>query len=182
VAEELMAAQAAGEPADTHAPEAFLAKGIEVLNGIALAKLGCRMFREHEQCRSLLARTHRFRAFNQAGLFSLAKDVARLTADSIDAGALQKTAPPPQGENWGSPRTLESLVAKYSDASTAHSILGPLYGAYNLRHADAHLPGEDLTEAYGLLGIERSMPFVIQGFQLLDSCVAALYMIARIMR
>jgi hypothetical protein len=48
VSKELLDAQAAGEPADTSAPEAFLPRGIEVLNQIALAKLGYRMFRAHE--------------------------------------------------------------------------------------------------------------------------------------
>jgi hypothetical protein len=182
VSEELLAAQAVGRPAVTQAPEAFLAKAIEVLNRIALVKLGHRMFREHEQFRTLLARAHRFRAVDQAGLLSLAKDVARLTADSIDAGALQKMVPPPKGETWGSLKSLECVVAKYCDVSTAHSVLGPLHGAYNLRHADAHLPGEDLAEAYQLLGIDRSLPFVLQGFELLDSCVGALFKIAKILR
>jgi hypothetical protein len=182
VSKELLAAQAAGEPADTQAPEAFLAKGIEVLNRIALARIGCRMFREHEQFETLLARVHRFRAVDQAGLFSLAKDVARLTSDSIDSSALQRTVPPPKREKWGSLKSLEAVVGRYSDASKAHSALGPLHGAYNLRHADAHLPGEDLTEAYRLLGIDRSMPFVLQGFELLDSCGGALFEIARILQ
>src|ERR1019366_1515321 len=102
--------------------------------------------------------------------------------DSIDSIALQRMVSPPKGEKWGSLKSLEAVVAKYSDASKAHSALGPLHGAYNLRHADAHLPGEDLAEAYRLLGIDRSLPFVLQGFELLDSCVGALFEIAKILR
>ena len=140
------------------------------------------MFREHEHFKTLLARTHRFRAVDQAGFFSLAKDVARLTADSIDTRALQRKAPPPQGEKWGSLKTLEHVLANHSDAARAFSVLGPLHGVYNLRQADAHLPGADLTEAYRLVHIDPSAPFVMQGYQLLRSCVTALYEIVSILQ
>ena len=181
VSEELLAAQAAGTPADTQAPEPFLTQGIELINRISTAKLGCPLFREHTQFRALLARAHRFRSINQAGLLSLAKDIARLTADSIDARCLQRIVPPPRGEKWGSLKSLEQMLAKHSGPSRAQSVLGPLHGAYSLRHADAHLPAEDLTEAYGLSGIDPSAPHVVQGFQLLNSCVTAFYEIARIL-
>lgn len=182
VSNELLAAQASGTPVNTQAPEQFLAKGIELLNEVAAGKLGFRLFREHEHFKTLLARTHRFRAVDQAGFFSLAKDVARLTADSIDTRALQRKAPPPQGEKWGSLKTLEHVLANHSDAARAFSVLGPLHGVYNLRQADAHLPGADLTEAYRLVHIDPSAPFVMQGYQLLRSCVTALYEIVSILQ
>jgi hypothetical protein len=62
VSEELYGAQAAGTAADTQTPEPFLATGIDRLNRVATVKLGCRLFREHQQSRTLLAHTHRFRA------------------------------------------------------------------------------------------------------------------------
>ena len=139
------------------------------------------MFRDHDQFPSLLARTHRFRAIDQVGLFSLAKDVARLTADSIDVNCLQKVEAPPSGEKWGSLKSLEHVLARYCDAATARSMLEPLHGAYNLRHADAHLTSSDLSEAFELLEIDPAAPVVVQGCQLLSSCVAALYEVGRVL-
>ena len=144
VSEELLASQAKGAPADTQAPEKFLPKGIELLNDVALEKFGFRLLREHEHFEQVLSRTHRFRSLDKTGLLSLAKDVARLTADSIDASALQRVSRPSKRERWGSLKTLENVLALKVGSTRARSLIGPLVGAYELRQADAHLPGSDL--------------------------------------
>ncbi len=126
--------------------------------------------------------THRFRAIDQAGLFSLAKDLARLTADSIDAAAIQKLVPPPKGEKWGSLKSLEKLIASLIAADKARLLVGPLVGVYELRLADAHLAGSEIDEAFELAGVDRSKPFVHQGFDILNSCVAALYAILDVLK
>jgi hypothetical protein len=179
VSQELLASQAQGVPADTHAPEEFLPKAIELLNKIADQKLGFQLFREHEQFESIISRTHRFRSVDRAGFFSLAKDLARLTADSVDASGLQRIAVPPKGEKWGSLKTLEKVLALQVDSTRAHSLLGPLHGIYNLRQADAHLPGTELDTAFGLVGVDQKLPLVLQGCQMLHSCVSCLYAIAK---
>ena len=79
-----------------------------------------RIFREHADFKALLAGAHRFRATDQAGLFALAKDLARLTADSIDATAIQKIVPPPRWEKWGSLKSLEKLLAGRIGAEKVH--------------------------------------------------------------
>src|SRR5262249_4545318 len=111
VSEELLAAQAEGQPAHTQAPEEYLSKAFVLLNETASAKFGFLLFREHADFSSLVARSHRFRATDQAGLFALAKDLARLTADSIDTAAIQRIVAPPKGEKWGSLKSLEKLLA-----------------------------------------------------------------------
>src|SRR5688572_23736207 len=128
------------EPADTQARAPFLEKGLHALAEITLERLGFSVLREHEIAKELLKRTHRFRAVDKDGLYSLAKDVARLTADSIDATAIQKIVPPPKGTRWSSLKSLENLVALRVDPQTARSMLGSLVGVYELRHGDAHLP------------------------------------------
>src|ERR1022692_4268977 len=50
--------------------------------GNTLESLGFPLFRGHGQFDDILARTHRFRSTDQAGLFSLAKDLARLTVSA----------------------------------------------------------------------------------------------------
>jgi hypothetical protein len=179
VSKELLASQMEVVPANTDAPEAFLLKGLTMLNRLAKAKYGITIFRSHEQIPELIERSHRFRATDKDGLFALAKDLARITADSFDVKAMQKLAPPPKGTKWGSLKSLENLLATTLDPSRARAILSPLVGIYELRHADAHLSKKDIEDTFTLLSVDRKLPTIIQGYQLLNSCVSSIYEICR---
>ena len=182
VSTELLAFQVRANPADTKAPEEYLEHGIEDINILSREKLGITLFREHELLPELLEKTHRFRAIDDSGLFALAKDIARLTADNLDTEKIQRIAPPPKNAQWGSLKSLENLLALKIDANQARLITGGLVGAYELRHADAHLPGKNVQEAFDLLHINRSLPTVIQGYQLIHTCVSSLYLIIDVLR
>jgi hypothetical protein len=182
VSAELLESQVEAEPAETQAPEAYLPRVISLLNSLASERLGFALFREHAQYRAIVAHAHRFRAIDAAGLYALAKDIARLTADSIDGSSLQKIVAPPKGTNWGSLKSLEKVLGLKVGADKARTILGPLAGAYELRLADAHLSPEDLSNAFQLVGIDPSQPFVNQGARLLASCVLALYEVAEVIK
>lgn len=182
VSEELLASQMKAEPANTQAPEAFLKDGLKLLNVLALQKLGITLLRDHAYIPELIEKSHRFRAIDKAGLYALAKDVARLTADSIDAAAIQTIVSPPKGTKWGSLKSLENLIATKIDPRIARSMLGSLVGVYELRHGDAHLPGEVVDEGLDLIGIDQRLPYVHQGHQLLHSCVSSIYGIADVLR
>ena len=182
VSEELLASQIKAVPASTKAPEPFLSKGIGFLNQISLEKFSFHLFREHEQKSQLLTICHRFRSIDLSGFLSLAKDLARLTADSIDTTALQKIVSPPKGTKWGSLKSLENVLAKYVEPERARSLLSPLVGIYELRHADAHLPSSELKESFDLVNVDDSMPFVFQGHMILHTCVSSLYGIANVFR
>ena len=112
---------------------------------------------------------------SRGSFFSLAKDLARLTADAIDTAAIQKVVAPPKGEKWGSLKSLEALIALKVGPARAHTLLGPLFGVYELRQADAHLPTSDADSALGLVKVDQRAPFVTQGYQLLHSYVSSLY-------
>lgn len=178
VSEELLASQVSAEPADTQAPEAYLREGLQLVDARFQSTFGIKLFRDHDQRDEILEKTHRFRATDLAGLCALAKDVARLTADSIDVAALQPIAQPPKDIKWRSLKSLENVLAKKVPPEDAHSLLSPLVGAYDLRHFDAHLPSSQIEDALRLLQVDRSKPFVEQGSMLLHSCVSALYGIA----
>jgi hypothetical protein len=180
VSEELLASQMKADPANTQAPEEFLAKGLSRLNYLAKAKLGITIIRQHDQIPELIARAHRFRATDKEGLFALAKDLARLTADSIDASALQKLVSPPKGMKWGSLKSLENLLATRIDPDRARAMLGPLFGIYELRHADAHLPSRESGDALSLVRVDQNAPYVTQGYQLLHACVSSIYGICQV--
>jgi hypothetical protein len=120
-------------------------------------------------------------ASHQAGFFALAKDLARLTADSIDAAAIQNFVAPPKGERWGSLKSLEKLLAEKTGGQKARDLLTPLVGIYELRNADAHLAGSNIDDAFSMVCVDRSQPIVFQGFQLLDSCVSSLWAILEVL-
>jgi hypothetical protein len=182
VGDELFALQAKGVPVNTQAPEPFMRRMIEELNQLSADRFGFSLFREHEHFETVLVRTHRFRSTDQAGFFALAKDVARLTADSIDGPSLQGIVSPPKGEKWGPLKALEKVLASKTGADEAHRVLGPLFGAYELRQGDAHMPSNELAESLKLVDVNSTAPFVLQGYELLDACVTALAEIAEIFK
>ena len=181
VSDELQASQVHASPADTQAPEAFLGKALAALQSSGEVALGIRILRQHEYVKELLPRLHRFRAMDRQGLFALAKDVARITADDIDAKQLQTIASPPKETEWGSLKSLEKVLATRIDPDKARSLLSPLVGIYELRLADAHLPTDDVKQAFKLVGIDESLPPTTQACQLLHAAVSSLYRICRIL-
>jgi hypothetical protein len=124
----------------------------------------------------------RFRALEPDGLFTLAKDLMRLIADRIDTVALQKLVAPPKGEKWGSLKSLEKVLATLVSADEARAIMGPLAGAYDLRLADAHLPPDELDNAFALVGVDPSTQPIKQGLSLIVAVVDALYKVGCIVR
>jgi len=178
VSRELLMAQAEGEPASTHAPEAFLRKTIDLLNENAKLRFGNALIRAHPEHDRLIHLVHRFRAVDEAGFYALAKDLARLTADSIDVAGLQAIVPVPKGEKRGSLKSLETVLATVLDPAKARSTMTPLFGTYELRLADAHLPPTELEKAFEMVNAERKAPWINQGARLLGSVVGALNRIA----
>lgn len=177
VSEELLAAQMKARPADTQAPEAFLKHGLEQLRQASLNKIGESVLRDHADIADLVKRCHRFRPVEQGGLFALAKDLARLTADSFDVATLRRAIPEKDTE-LGSLKLVERLIAGSTSKETARKMVGPLFGIYELRLADAHLAHSDLAESLKLAGVDSEAPLVFQGFQLVHACVATLYLMA----
>lgn len=180
VSEELLASQAQAEPARTQAPEQYLEKGIETLNALALKKLGFNLFRKHDQIPAILSQTHRFRAVSNDGLYSLAKDLSKIIADSLEAKAMQVLVPPPDNTKWGSLKTLEKLIASKIGGENARLLTGPLFGIYDMRLADAHLSPSDINSALALAKVDSNLPKVFQGFQLLNTFVSCIYSIIAI--
>lgn len=181
VSDELRASQARARPARTDAPERYLAEGLETLGRLLEEKAGVAgVIRPHGDVPGLFRRTHRFRATDRAGLLSLAKDLARLTADSFDAAAIQKRVKPPKGTEWGSLKSLENLLATQVGPERARAVMSSLFGVYELRLADAHLSSGELDEALEKVGVDKAAPYVVQGYQLMRACVGTIYAIIKI--
>lgn len=181
VSEELLASQMKATPAHTQAPEKYLPIAWSFLNEISINIFCEPLFRTHEQHQEIMNHSHRFRSVDREGLFALAKDLARLSADSIDAKVLQKKTPPPKGEKWNSLKSLEMVLATIIGPEDAHEVMGPFFGVYEMRLGDAHLPSSDILEVFNLLGIDPNINPVFQGFQLLHRFVSSLYSVASIL-
>jgi hypothetical protein len=175
VAAELLSAQMGHGPTDTRAPERELVKWLELLDEFFQARYGNPLFRGHSERLPLLASVHRFRALTAGGVLSLAKDIARITADSIDIPLLREIVKPPSDQKLGSLKLLQAAMANSIGADAARAIMGPLVGIYDMRLGDAHLPSSSIGEAFELVGIEDvSISPVDQALQLLDSACSTL--------
>jgi len=182
VSAELLASQVRADPPKTQAPEEFLAHGIKAANYFAQEKINIDLFNEHEVIPEIIERTHRFRAIDKAGLFSLAKDIARITADNLNTSGIQSVVPPPSGKKFGSLKSLEFLLASKVGNDTASSILAPLFNVYDLRLGDAHLPSKGIQDVFSSLKIDQKQPYIQQGGQMLHSVVSCIYKIIEVLK
>lgn len=182
ISKELHASQVLAEPADTKAPEKYLPISLDYINKSTLELFGFCLFRDHESIPDIVKSIHRFRSVTQETFYGLAKDLARVIVDNLDAASMQKIISPGKGERWGSIKSLEKLLSSKYDSDFVRKIMAPLVGVYELRHADAHLPGSQIEEAFSLIDIDRNSPFVIQGEQMLHYVVKSLFTIFELFR
>lgn len=171
---ELLDAQMRTTPANTMASEKELPRVIKMLDDAVEARTGAKLFKPHNATQDIQRSIHRFRALDEHGLLSLAKDIARLTVDRIDVGPLRAIAVPPKGENWQSLKSLEKALATIVAEQQARAIMAPLFGIYELRLGDAHLPSSEIDTAFSKSGVDRTANRVVQGQQLIAGAVAAL--------
>ncbi|MGH7490296.1 MAG: hypothetical protein ACREMY_32515, partial [bacterium] len=149
-------------------------------NGAFAERYGKALFRPHSDSADVFKSCHRFKALNATGLYGLAKDLVRAVVEPIDTAVLHQIVAPPDGVNWRSLKSLEKVLGTVIGEERARAELGPLHGIYNLRLADAHTASEDdLDEAYSLARVRRTLPFVMQGRDLLITCVTSLHGIAK---
>lgn len=181
VSAELLSAQVRAEVAETQAPEQVFAEIRSKANVAFEQKFGVPLFRHHDQIDAIMQRIHRFRALDEPGFLSLAKDVARVTADSIDVARVQSVVAPPMGEKLGSLKSLELALAKISSTVLAHKIMSPNFAAYDLRLDDAHLPKSDRLASFLILKIVDADASMTKGFKLLHETVLAWYRIHSIL-
>lgn len=180
VSAELLSSQMAAKPADTLAPEAFLERALDRLNATFAARWGLPLLRPHDDTKDIVRRTNRFRSTDLPSLLSLAKDIARLSADSIDVAPLHRIVPLEKGEKRGSLKSLERVLATLLPADDARKIVGPLVGIYNLRLGDAHLAAGELDEDFELAQVDRTAIPLQQGLQILLSTLNTLTTIANV--
>lgn len=176
---ELHASQVRAQPVQTLPPERFIADALHDADRAFRKRWGAPLLRDHQDFDEIVTRVHRFRSLDKAGFLSLAKDLARLSADLIDQKSLHSVAPPTNGQGTGSLRSLERVLATITDAPSARSQTSRLVGIYELRLGDAHLPSEQFNEAMDLVTIPRDISWLTKGAYMIDAFVRSFYEIAR---
>lgn len=174
VSAELLASQANAKPAPTKAPEMQLRPVYDDLNAAFLKLTGKQLFGSHHALDEIFRRIHRFRALENTGVLELAKDLARVTVESLDGDSLSVLAPTPKGMKAGSVKHLEAALQMGLTLEQARLITKVLVGINELRQADAHLPSSEFTKAFGLVGVDQLADPVVQGRQMLESLVESL--------
>jgi hypothetical protein len=182
VCKELLSSQVHAEVSKTKAPEPFFEVALRQLSEEWNRRFGTSILRRHDNIADIIEKVHRFRASDLAGLLTLSKDVARLTADSIDEKTAQLVAPLRPKERRGSLKSFESALATICGPELAHRATGPLFAIYDLRLSDAHLPKSEFDAQFSLLGIEKNDKYIFAGYKLLDAVVTSLFRCIAILR
>jgi hypothetical protein len=182
VCAELLAAQMRAQPAGTRAPEALLKLAMDEIDEFFQRKFSAPLLRSHDAADQILKEVHRFRGIDNSGLLSLAKDLARVIADRIDVNLLRKIISPPADERWGSLKSLEKALSTKIEPARAAKIMSPLFGIYELRVGDAHLPSSEINDALSKVGVDQRLPFVEQGAQLIYGAAYSLHLAAEALK
>lgn len=175
VSEELLASQAKALPAATKAAEARLRPAYDEINAMFEKVSGKPLFSPHHATNEIFKRVHRFRSLEKTGVLELAKDLARLTVESLDGDALTALGAQSGKTNSGSIKHLEAgLMKRGANSDEARALTKVLVGIKELRQADAHLPSSGFAEAFDLVGVDQQADPVTQGRQMLESLVESL--------
>lgn len=180
VSHELLASQHNAMPASTVAPEVGLKQAYGSLNNAVNNLAGKPLFCQHAITEELFAECHRFRAINRNGLFELAKDMARLTIESVDKSALYYILDDSTCKDKGSINLLERAIQKFANDDMAMRMVASIRGLNKLRQADAHLPSGDLSRSISKAGINETGNSIHEACQLLQAHSAALSEIAKV--
>ncbi|CAI8911181.1 hypothetical protein [Pseudomonas sp. IT-P395] len=181
VSEELLASQAKALPAATKAPEARLRPAYDEVNATFEKISGKPLFSPHHATDNIFKRVHRFRALEKTGVLELAKDLARLTVESLDGDALTSMGAQSGKTKSGSMKHLEAgLMKRGATLEEARALTKVLVGINQLRQADAHLPSSGFSEAFDLVGVDQQSDTVVQGRQMLELLVDSLVGMTRV--
>ncbi|URM26390.1 hypothetical protein LLY42_21005 [Pseudomonas frederiksbergensis] len=181
VSEELLASQVKATPADTKAPEMQLRPVYDEINDAFEKVIGKPLFAQHHAIDDIFKRVHRFRALENTGVLELAKDLARVTVESLDGNALTAIGAHPGKTKSGSIKHLEAgLMKEGVTVEGAMALTKVLVGINQLRQADAHLPSSEFAKAFELVGVHQQTDPVVRGRQMLESLVESLAGMAQV--
>lgn len=174
---ELLASQMYCDPASTKAPERLLPELLGKINDWFQSHCGGSLFSEQASRPELIRSVHRFRVQTNNDIYSLAKDVVRLTTDSVNIKNLSQSL-------LSSGVSQSDLKEKASNKllelfwkqchPEASRMIAPLFFLYDMRLGDSHPLSEKSIIAAKNLGLEESIPPVKQGELIIEAAVNVL--------
>ena len=189
--EQLIFQYEAGLTPSSVAPESVLPTEYKRLNESFQQKYGAPLFKIMDKVEVLLEKVNRFKSTTREGFFELAKDLSKLTVDSIEKKKLEtlickeENKGKEDGNDKKEPNALtvlkDFLCQKAGiDEHEANEVIGPLRGINHLRHNAAHIEGPNVEDAMKLAGIRPSSIPLFEGTRMLFRFVHAIMNINRV--
>jgi len=175
VSRELLSTQMECKPAGTRAPEYLLMRSLDKLQSVSKERFGESILRKHPLESKLSMNVHRFHSIDLPGACQLCKEITRLIVDRINIDLLKRLTPTANKE-LGSIKRLAVLLDQCN--ADGKTITKAFVGAYELRHADVHLPAQELGDSLALLGIGAEGNFVEKGKIIIKSVGMAIESVA----
>lgn len=180
VSAELLAAQVRTMPASTIAPEVLLLRFMRMLEaGFKSGKYGISLFNHDVDDEAVLQRVSRFVSVDRSSLLRLAKELIRVFSDRLDQRELRRVSAHANKEKLGSNKLLQDLVAQRIGEERARDLMGPIFGAYEMRVGDAHPTSSAIDDSLDLVGIDRAASYLRQGEQLISNFTRSIFLIGR---
>lgn len=175
VSAELLMSQQEAKPASTLPPESYFEIELKNLNN-NFKKLYGEELIENNKIDEILKNIHRFVSTKENGLFVLAKDISRVTADSFNNSLLKMVlGNKKEHKEFRSLKLLRELISTKVPANFAERIMAPLDASYLLRISDAHIPSKEKTDtALKSLKIDPGINDVEKGRILIHECTTCL--------
>ena len=176
---ELMMSQVSAKSAKTFSPERDLYESIIYFNMVFQNVYGEILFTDHTIMKDYWRKVNRFQSCSKEGLLLLCKELTRYVIERINIDLLKKIRPD-DPKDIGSIKRLERLLNEYK--YKGRELTAPFVGIYELRHADAHLPSENLDDSYKLAEVDFTLPFPIIGKKLIKTIADRVLIIADIIK
>ncbi|KAF0188744.1 MAG: hypothetical protein FD168_1544 [Desulfobulbaceae bacterium] len=181
VSNELLASQVKAQPASTHAVEDLLFKAMAMLEEGFRQEFNASLYSHDIEYPTAMQHISRFASKDQASLLRLAKELVRVFSDRLDVRELRKLSIRPDKEKLGSNKLLQDVLAQKVGADKAHSVFGPIAGAYDMRVGDAHPTSSKIGDALKLAKVDESKSFLRQGEQLISNFGQSIYWIGKLL-
>lgn len=175
VSAELLASQVKAQPADTHAVEEMLFRGMRLLETDFRKTFGVSLYSHEIDDVASMQHVSRFSSKDQASLLRLAKELVRIFSDRLDVRSLRKLSNHPDKEKLGSNKLLQNILAQKAGEACAREVFAAIAGAYDMRLGDAHPTSSKIGEALRLASIDTSVSYLRQGEQLIHNFGYALW-------
>ena len=174
VSDELLMSQMEANPADSLPPELELWENMMSLQVAFERRFSNPLFQKSDSFEN--SGCHRFLSVDREGLFRLSKELTRSTIEILNASVLKELTKNEEGK-LGPLKRLEKLLTQAG--ADGYEIMGPLFAIYDLRQFDAHIPSEDVSTEFELLGLDaNSDNYVEHGKHLLSRVSSTFAIIA----